>query len=176
MPSPLELSPVLPTLSPAPWAPGQLESSAFKGEKEGASSYWLRASLLAPAKPVLGPAPLNRTHTLVLAEIYIATWSHSMAYTSCPSKMARKENPTGGTGAGTGGGGRRTHVIGLRCLKGPGSDGDAGKAEGKGASPPTLHPVSLLSLAALSHHSGSCWRRARAGWDSRAGGGWGDLL
>ena len=40
----------------------------------------------------------------------------------------------------------------------------------EGGGHPTLHPVSLLGSAALSHHSGSCWPGARAGWDVRAAG------
>lgn len=58
-----------PSVSSSLGPPGKPRSSVFKREKVGASPHWLRAwaLLLVPAKPALGPASSNHTHTLVLA-------------------------------------------------------------------------------------------------------------
>lgn len=50
------------------------------------------------------------------------------------------------------------------------------RMRGAGGVSPTLHPVSLPQLSSSESPFWQLLAQSQAGWDLRAGGGWGDLL
>lgn len=126
------------------------------------------------AHPSLPSGQCPTTHTLSSWPKYIPTLEifhapHTFLF-SCHSLVPKKRKKSHRWGAGREDGGGVQGSV--KCsLKGPGLNGGSGKAENEGDTLyPTLHPFSLLGSASLSHHSGSCWPGARAGWDVRAAG------